>query len=145
MCFKGLSEGEDRPECPHFHGVKLKWLKIGSHKDSCTTAHIHTHANTNTHIFRVKFTQFSSLDQRHSCCQVNEKLLASFTVKSRERICITFYNKHQLMYIYRKCLKTSNHPHHDIPRRTKQVNKSTSKAIWRTFSGHKLYPWCGTF
>ncbi len=35
-------------ECPHFHGVKLKWLKICSYKDSCTRAHTHTHAHTHT-------------------------------------------------------------------------------------------------
>ncbi len=39
-------------KCPHFHGVKLKWLKIGSHRDSCTRAHTHTH----THAYFFKFS-----------------------------------------------------------------------------------------
>ncbi len=34
----------------HFHGVKLKWLKIGSHKDSCTRTHTHTHTECETYV-----------------------------------------------------------------------------------------------
>ncbi len=58
--FKGLSEwgpakmSSLSKKCPHFHGVKLKWLKIGSHKDSCTRAHTHTH--THTHILINTYT-----------------------------------------------------------------------------------------
>ncbi len=36
-------------KCPHFHGLKLKWLKIGSQEDSCTRALTHTHTHTHTH------------------------------------------------------------------------------------------------
>ncbi len=86
-------------KCPHFHGVKLKWLKIGSHKDSCIRAHTHTY----TAIWKIYCTYSKWTSSIFSQCESPRRVtLSPFTVKCSLKVFLRIY-----LYMFVWCDKFS--------------------------------------